>query len=177
MFDSLVESSFVDTHPAVLFFNVLQLLNIVLGYQGELESATPYSKFAAGLAAKSDKTDTVMVPSKIGMLIIYSPSVVTAVMMLLVLPSFIESLQTSAAGWMVLVHFLKRDIEVLYLHKYSGSAAFDITRFIGFFYALVTFMICFLSTPKPSEFCSQLGQGTEYKIFLRSRLVLDLILN
>jgi hypothetical protein len=166
MFDSLLEFSFVDTHPAVLFFNVLQLVNIVLGYQGELESATPYSKFAAGLAAKDDKTDAmVLVRSKIGMLIIYTPSVVTAVMMLLVLPNFVESIQTSAAGWMVLVHFLKRDIEVLFLHKYSGSAAYDITRFIGFFYALVTFMICFLSTPEPSQFCSQLGQGKEYKRF------------
>jgi hypothetical protein len=145
---------------------VLQLLNVIFGYRGELQSATPYSKFAAGLAAKNDKNDNIMVPSRIGMLIIYTPSVVTALMLLLVLPIFIGSLHPSAAGWMCLVHFLKRDIEVLVIHKYSGSAVLDVARFIGFYYALITFMICSLSTPEPcSEFCSQLGQGKEYKRF------------
>jgi hypothetical protein len=164
MLESLFESSFVDTHPAVLLFNVLQLLNVIFGYLGELQSATPYSKFAAGLAAKNDKND-IMVPSRIGMLIIYTPSLVTALVMLLVLPRFIESLYPSAAGWMCMVHFLKRNVEVLVIHKYSGSTALDVSRFIGFYYALVTFMICSFSTPEPSEFCSQLGQGKEYKRF------------
>jgi hypothetical protein len=165
MLESVFESSFVDTNPAVLLFNVLQLLNIIFGYRGELQSATPYSKFAAGLAAKNDKNDIIMVPSRIGMLIIYTPSLVTALMMLLVLPSFIGSLYPSAAGWMCLVHFLKRNIEVLVIHKYSGSTALDISRFIGFYYAMVTFMICSLSTPEPSEFCCKLGQGREFKRF------------
>jgi hypothetical protein len=159
MIKSLLETSFVSGHPGVILFNVLQILNIFAGYNEETKSPTPYSKFAHEFSAKSEKKE-VMVPSRLGMLIIYAPAMITGMMYLLVLPFFFESVQPSLAGWLVVAHFSKRNLEVLFLHKYSGSTAFNAASMIGCFYALIAFMICSVSvTEESSEICSQLGQG------------------
>merc|ERR1712087_194433 len=55
----------------------------------------------------------------------------------------------TTAGWMILAHFLKRDLEVLYVHKYSGDTELNVARLIGLSYAINSFLICLLSNIDP----------------------------
>jgi len=138
--------SFVNTNSGVLLFNVIQFLTICGIYKGEKDSPMPYSKFA--MANSSEKKSTLRVPSKIGMLIIYVPATIVAFFFQFVLPHIASMSHTpTTAGWMVFAHFLKRDAEVLYVHKYSGDTELNTARLIGLSYAISAFMICLLSSP------------------------------
>ncbi|XP_047941652.1 uncharacterized protein LOC125188691 isoform X2 [Salvia hispanica] len=58
------------------------------------------------------------IPSKIGMLIIYTPALFAGVASFWIFPGGgIRFLMLKSA---VTIHFLKRDLEVLFLHKFSG---------------------------------------------------------
>ena len=46
----------------------------------------------------------------------------------------------------VSIHFAKRVLETLFLHKYSGKMAVQTLIFITFIYSLITGMICYLNT-------------------------------
>ncbi|KAG6418603.1 hypothetical protein SASPL_120807 [Salvia splendens] len=71
-----------------------------------------YSKFSNSGASKS------RIPSKIGMLFIYTPALFAGVASFWVFPGGgIRFLMLKSA---VTIHFLKRDLEVLFLHKFSG---------------------------------------------------------
>uniref|UniRef100_A0A7S4RTC1 3-oxo-5-alpha-steroid 4-dehydrogenase C-terminal domain-containing protein n=1 Tax=Ditylum brightwellii TaxID=49249 RepID=A0A7S4RTC1_9STRA len=138
----------INTHPGFLFYNFLQLLGIYGIYQAEIEKPQPYRL--------SDKESIVqrMIPSKTGMLIIYVPAVVVAVILQMILPAITSSYASTVPGWMLLAHFIKRCGEVLYLHKYSGETNLDAARFIGYSYASTTLSISLVSSPSNS---SQLG--------------------
>ncbi len=136
-------TSFINTHPGVLIFNAIQFLSLLGVYKGELDNPMPYSKFAM---TNTSKKSSQRVPSKIGMLIIYVPATIVGFVFQFVLPN-ISSMDYTAttAGWMVLAHFLKRDLEVLYVHKYSGDTELNTARLIGLSYAINAFLICLLS--------------------------------
>merc|ERR1712224_494068 len=57
------------------------------------------------------------------------------------------SYKPTVAAWMVLAHFLKRDAEVLFLHKYSGDTDKNTAVSIGIYYAINSLMICLVSNP------------------------------
>jgi hypothetical protein len=175
MIQFLLETSFVSGHPGVILYNVLQVNYIFALYDGEMKSPMPYSKFAHEFVAKSEKKE-LMLSSRIGMLIIYVPAMITALVYLLVLPLFFESVNPSLAGWMLAAHFIKRNLEVLFLHKYSGSTAFNVVSFIGTFYALISFMICSVAVEESSEFCSLLGKGGYRRRGASNRLLLPCVL-
>lgn len=80
------------------------------------------------------------------MLTIYVPATIVAFVFQLVLPQAI-GFAPSVAGWLVLAHFLKRDAEVLFLHRYSGETDRSAARLIGTSYALTALMICLTSDP------------------------------
>lgn len=163
MIKYILQTAFINRHPGVLLWNALQLINVFAGYNGELKSATPYSKFAHTSSAEQKEA---MIPSRLGMLIIYGPATITGMLYLLVLPLYFESFQPSLAAWMVLIHFAKRTLEVVFLHKYSGSSALAVARMIGVFYALGTFMISATAVSETNEVCSQLGNGKYCDVFL-----------
>lgn len=157
----LLGTSFVSGHPGILLFNALQTLNIFAGYDAETKSPTPYSKFAhdCNETKSGEKKDAMMVSSRVGMMIIYIPAMITSMIHVFVLPLVFESMVPSLAGLMLLVHFVKRTLEVLFLHKYSGSTASNMAITIGIFYALITFMISSVSTTESDEVCARLGQA------------------
>ena len=100
------------------------------GAQTSPQTATPYSKFF-----KNDDggTSQTTLPSRHGMLIIYTPSVVVGGAA--VASAAAEgALGTRGAlvSVLVLVHFLKRCMEVAFLHKYSGKMGMETAGFIGF---------------------------------------------
>lgn len=151
----LIDSSFVSTHRGVLLFNLIQLFNILGGAKQEFDSPMPYSKFAAKSISKGDKA---MVPSKLGMLIIYLPAFFTSIGYMYFLPQFQYETHVTLAGLMCLAHFAKRNLEVLFVHSYSGSTELSAARLIAFFYALVTFMICFVSSTETGEVEAKISQ-------------------
>ncbi|XP_057789213.1 uncharacterized protein LOC131006087 [Salvia miltiorrhiza] len=74
-----------------------------------------YSKFWNLGSNKSSKS---VVSSKVGMLIIYTPALFAGVSSFWIFPGGgIRFLMLKSA---VTIHFLKRDLEVLFLHKFSG---------------------------------------------------------
>jgi hypothetical protein len=124
-------------------------LNLPMMYLSETQTAMPYSKFAA--TSKDEKKQT-MVPSKVGMLIIYVPALFSAIVYLgLAHSELLPQYQVNVAAGMVMLHFLKRTLEVLFLHKYSGSTDLATARLIGFAYAFQAVMICGTSNPTPRE--------------------------
>mmetsp|Transcript_15360 Transcript_15360/g.33112 ORF Transcript_15360/g.33112 Transcript_15360/m.33112 type:complete len:282 (-) Transcript_15360:33-878(-) len=142
-------TSVVDLNPGVLFYNLFQLIGICALYKGEMEKPMPYSKFAA--ESPSAANSAAMIPSRTGMLIIYVPATIVAFIFQYLLPQFASIAFTpTIAGWMVLAHFLKRDAEVLFLHKYSGETDSNAAKIISVSYALTSFVICLLSNPKVS---------------------------
>jgi very-long-chain enoyl-CoA reductase len=142
----------VNLHPGIVFYNVIQLVMICTMYKGEIESPTPYSKFAPTSANSKGKKLYGMVSSKIGMLIIYVPATIAAFIF-----QFLFLSTPSAAGWLVLIHFLKRDAEVLFLHKYSGETVLNVAKMIGTSYFLTATMICIVSNTEISILDSKLG--------------------
>lgn len=153
--------------PAVLFpqpdgalFTALPFfiaaMGIVLGYKEVSGSNLGYSKFAG------DNNKKLKVPSKAGMFLLYFPSVLVAGVLLAycfgflpVLPAALKS--CGAAGFATLLeqavaasdprlllvivtvfaHFTKRDLECLFVHKFSGNINVDSLIFISLSYGTV----------------------------------------
>jgi very-long-chain enoyl-CoA reductase len=111
---------------------VLQLGVISGSYTSERTEPTLYSKFAS---FKEDKLDS-PVSSRNGMLIIYVPAMLVGAAF-----TFITKLHDTAVAPLLLLHFLKRNIEVLGLHKYSGKMPFPQAIVIGTYYSLVTLLV------------------------------------
>merc|ERR1712147_47548 len=114
--------------------------------KSEVDNPMPYSKF--GVSNSSGKSSNVRVSSKIAMLVIYVPATIVAFIFQFILPQLeFLSYAPTAAGFMVFAHFLKRDAEVLFVHRYSGDTELNTARMIGLSYAITAFVICLLSNP------------------------------
>ena len=116
----------------------VQVLSIFGSYSAEsgLDSQTPYSKFAIG------KTLTKPISSKLGMFIIYFPSMFWLGVNL----SKLLSLSNNFDRKLLLVvslfgHFTKRVFETLFIHKYSGNTDAYVASGIGFYYLFVSWFI------------------------------------
>ena len=149
---SISASGLLSQHTGVLVFNAIQTLAVAGQFKAESDAPSAYSKFAQG---KTDP-DKKRVPSRTGMLIIYVPANLATLPFVLV-----PSIYTPAA-LMCFIHFLKRNLEVMFLHKYSGTVELDISQFIGFYYAFVSFMICSVSRTEIDPQVMQLAQGEFY---------------
>lgn len=80
-----------------------------------------------------------MIGSRDGMLIIYTPALIVGAM--LALSSIAKGATVSLATCMLIAHFAKRVLEVLFLHVYSGQIGRGQSTFIGVYYALTTLLI------------------------------------
>jgi very-long-chain enoyl-CoA reductase len=131
--------------------SALQLLSFG-SYWNEVEekTRTPYSKFAT---IKDKQVTTV--PSRIGMLVIYTPALVVCYALTFVAP--VE--RFSLAGLLCFLSFLKRDVEVLFVHKYSGTMPLSSATSIALIYSMYSLLVCCVATPKPSEIYRILGTG------------------
>ncbi|KAK6138006.1 hypothetical protein DH2020_028260 [Rehmannia glutinosa] len=79
-----------------------------------------YSKF---WNSGSKKSKQVLLPSKIGMFILYAPALIAGISSFLLFPNGdIRFLMLKSA---LTIHFLKRDLEVLFLHKFSGFTVLE----------------------------------------------------
>jgi len=127
---------------------VLQFSTAALFFYNEAQPATttPYSKFVSDSEnSKQKQKKETMVGSRTGMLLFYSPSLVVSVF----LPAC-GIVSHTLGNYLCMIHFLKRVLEVLLLHKYSGSVALGLSSTIGFYYALLSAMVACVATLEPS---------------------------
>jgi len=127
----------------------IQALAIASNFSMETNSQTraQYSKFAQAKDENEDKNS--MIGSRDGMTLIYLPAFAVS-SALFVLPE-VANLpflpQQSLAEFFLMLHFGKRLLEVFYLHKYSGKVGRDLSIGIGFYYGLVSLLVCCVASP------------------------------
>ena len=131
--------------PAGQIITALQLLITATSYSAEVNAKTraQYAKFSQ--AKENDESKTW--PSKVAMMVIYTPALIASVSFLalrihgvtqigpLTIPS------PSLAAVFCAIHFAKRCLEVLFLHKFSGRTGRDVPSQIAVFYTLVTILV------------------------------------
>jgi hypothetical protein len=89
----------------------------------------PYSKFAG---AAGD------VPSRVGMVLIYALGLVVSLGQLTMACRESVSPRLVLVGTMLTAHYLKRELEVLYVHRYSGKISLATSCLISLSYGLGT---------------------------------------
>lgn len=114
----------------------LQTAVIATSFSKESSDPTLYSKFAAAKAGEFDDP----ISSQSGMLRIYVPSVIVAAVYML-------AVANKPCVPLLFIHFLKRVVEVLGLHEYSGTMPGSQANFIGTYYALITLLISYVGLP------------------------------
>ena len=115
-----------------LCVSALQCLNL-LAFTNEMKAPTAYSKFA--------RTTSRSVPSKVGMLIIYTPAMCAAGFCVAAPATTNNNGRELLVATMLFLHFAKRVVETVAVHHYSGSLDGGVGGFIGLFYALLTLLI------------------------------------
>jgi len=89
-----------------------------------------YSKFANGM------TSGIMVPSKLGMNLLYAPPAAVAAYMLATAEH--DDSRSNLIAKMMIAHFGKRTAECCFVHRYSGDMPLGSSGFITFFYTVIT---------------------------------------
>jgi len=108
----------------------VQCLNLAAGL-AEKEQPTGYSKFANKMTAT--------MPSRHGMMLIYTPALVTSCAVAVTAPA-VNGREALVASLLV-AHFGKRCLEVLFLHRYSGTLEGKMAFFISIMYSLMSLLV------------------------------------
>lgn len=135
------------TTPGLLvriFISLFQFVVILTSHNAETDPTTraQYSKFA-----KQDESSR-MVSSRIGMLIIYTPSIFFSLIVSIATHGLLEF---PVANILCILHFVKRDLEVLFLHIYSGKVSLGVSTMIGTYYTITASAISYVSAKEVSH--------------------------
>ncbi|KAJ3707250.1 hypothetical protein LUZ61_010955 [Rhynchospora tenuis] len=144
--------------PPSLFLNAITAVSLIAGANFGISEVRgthlAYSKFwnwKEAAPGKSTAGTAAKVSGRTGMLILYTPALVAAAVLF-----FIPSIMAAPRGVLVCaalgLHFLKRDLEVLFIHKFSGNIMIDSAIPISFGYFINTVLIVisqYLSTGMP----------------------------
>ncbi|XP_022968321.1 3-oxo-5-alpha-steroid 4-dehydrogenase 1-like [Cucurbita maxima] len=156
-------SEFVFAPPPSLFLNVVTVvIPVVVAMLGLSEARgrhLQYSKFwNANSAPKS--LEKFKLPSWLGMLLAYTPALLAGVLSLWFFPN--EDRRTLLLKSALTLHFLKRDLEVLFVHKYSSKMVFDTAIIISSSYFSSTALMIYTqhlskALPEPSIDLKNIG--------------------
>jgi very-long-chain enoyl-CoA reductase len=104
-------------------------------------SLLSYSKFAQGVKAGID------VPSRVGMTLMYAPACALGAYYLV---KHATTTRTQLCATLMMIHFGKRVLECLFLHKYSGSMPLATGLFVSTFYSTLSLITCYYSSQSPA---------------------------
>ena len=128
--------------PGGLVIAALQCFAVAGSFAQESQNPTEYSKFASGKQLDNP------IPSKSGMFRIYVPSAIAAAG--ITAWQQLGSNDSANFSWvtpLLFVHFLKRCLEVAFVHNYSGYMPAGNANGIGTYYTLITLLVAFTATP------------------------------
>jgi len=133
----------------------LQLFVTATSYATEANPDTRarYSKFSrAGRDGDGKAASTTTWPSRLAMTVIYAPAAVAAATLATAAPSLPVSL--------CVVHFVKRCMEVAFLHQYSGRTDRATPTMIGAYYALIVLLVARAGDDGSRGVRAAVGAGT-----------------
>ncbi|KAI3816215.1 hypothetical protein L1987_15906 [Smallanthus sonchifolius] len=156
--------NFLFPPPPSLFVTTMSVIGISsltnAGYMEIKGKHMQYSKFLnEGVAKKENETK---LSSRTGMLLFYTPAFLVGLSSFLMFPG--QDLRFVLLASALTVHFLKRVLEVLFLHKYSGSMGLESAIIITLSYTLSTATMIYAQylsrdIPDPSIDLKYLGVG------------------
>lgn len=131
---------------------VTLISTVYLGFAEMIGNHLQYSKFANS-GNKPLAKQGVKISSRTGMLILYTPAFLAGLVSFFVLPG--ADLRLVLLKFAVTFHFFKRDLEVLFVHKYSGSMILgSVILITGFYFSaaagLIGVQYLSLGLPEPS---------------------------
>ncbi|CAK7325155.1 unnamed protein product [Dovyalis caffra] len=133
--------------PNSLFITVMSTSSLtfsVLGLFEALGKNFDYSKFSNFNVEKSSSKQNNAVSSRKGMLVVYIPAFLSAVAFFGLFPNLgLRFLLVKSA---LTMHFFKRILEVMFVHKYSGGMALDCAITITFGYFTTTSVTIYAQT-------------------------------
>ncbi|XXG42529.1 hypothetical protein AAC387_Pa01g2792 [Persea americana] len=125
--------------PPSLYMTAMSVVGLVaVSYCGLAEvrgKHLQYSKFW-NVQSKGKGKEGIKLSSRAGMLLLYTPAFVAGAASLAFYPS--PSLRFWLLSWALTIHFLKRVLEVLFVHKYSGGMILDSAILISLSYFTAT---------------------------------------
>ncbi|KAJ9545949.1 hypothetical protein OSB04_025656 [Centaurea solstitialis] len=104
-----------------------------LGVSEIIGNHLQYSKFTSS-DSDNKKPQGIKVSSRTGMLILYTPAFLAGVASFFIFPAAGGDLRFVLLKFAVTFHFFKRDMEVLFVHKYSGGMVLGSVILISIFY-------------------------------------------
>ncbi|XP_023767612.1 uncharacterized protein LOC111916224 isoform X2 [Lactuca sativa] len=135
----MVISLFLFPSTPSLFINAMSIFNLLAlitsGYMEMIGKNKQYAKFcdASDLNKRKDKEKRKL-PSRIGMLVFYTPSFFVGLVSFAVFqhqdPRFVMVI------FVLTIHFFKRILEVLFIHKFSGYMMLSVSITIGLSYGV-----------------------------------------
>ncbi|KAL1815862.1 hypothetical protein DCAR_0520197 [Daucus carota subsp. sativus] len=134
----MLNSIIYPPQPSLILTIISAIEVLVLCNAGFMETKgthMQYSKFWSS-STTANGSDDRRISSRVGMLIFYTPALFAGVLGLILFPG--ESLRFYLVAASLVVHFLKRDIEVLFVHKFSGSSSLDHSIIIATSYFVIT---------------------------------------
>ncbi|KAK9061375.1 hypothetical protein SSX86_018556 [Deinandra increscens subsp. villosa] len=133
-------SLFLFSSQPSLFVTLMSILNFLSlttnGYMELNGKHAKYAKFFDDPSKNSKSVENHQIQSRNGMLVFYTPSFIVGLVALSILPR--HDLRFNMLAYVLTIHFFKRILEVLFVHKFSGFMMVDVAITIGVSYCVST---------------------------------------
>ncbi|CAI9265968.1 unnamed protein product [Lactuca saligna] len=133
-------SLFLFTSTPSLFINAMSIFNLLAlitsGYMEMIGKNKQYAKFCDNDTGsnKPKAKEKLKLPSRIGMLVFYTPSFLVGLVSFAVFPH--QDPRFVMVISILTIHFFKRILEVLFVHKFSGYMMLNVSITIGLSYGV-----------------------------------------
>ncbi|OIV90621.1 hypothetical protein TanjilG_01702 [Lupinus angustifolius] len=127
--------NFIFPPPSSIFVSAMSVITfLILVKSGLSEIKGNHMNYSKFWNANSNTTpqNQIKLSSKAGMLLLYTPALLAGVASFWIFPH--EGIRSTIFHAAITIHYLKRDFEVLFVHKYSGSMLLDSAFTITFSY-------------------------------------------